>query len=482
MRRTTTLTAATMLGLAVLVPTTSATAAGETCRGEAATIVGTGPTLTGTEGRDVIVTADAGVVDSLGGDDLICIVPARVSSNVLLVVSGAGADVVDTAAVSDDYYVDTVLGAGADTFVGGAADDTVYAGEKAGPQVDTERDTIDTGAGGDTVITGSTGTPDHDVVRLGSGRDYLTLRTTGVASDAVLDGGPDVDSLRLYDAGEGDLALDMAAATFTGSQGTAAFSSFEASILNLGAGTFTYRGTAGPDSLDLWTTGTPTLDVATGGGNDTVTLAPATITAGSRLDTGGGRDRFVAGTETGRLTIDLDAQLFTAGDVTAPATGVEEAFLMAPSVVMTGSSGDDELDWSGCDARVSGGAGDDAIGWQYDYVFETYEFRCRGDVSMSGGDGRDSLRGSTSDDRLSGGAGRDTIEGRGGDDRVRGGAGNDTLDGGEGRDDVRGQGGADVLKGKASADVLLGGSGRDRADGSGGRDRCVAEREKRCER
>src|SRR5687768_17154701 len=123
MRRTTTLTAATMLGLAVLVPTTTATAAGETCRGEAATLVGTGPTLSGTEGRDVIVTGSATAVDALGGDDLICIVPARVSSNVLLVVSGAGADVVDTAAVSDDYYVDTVLGAGADTFVGGAADD-----------------------------------------------------------------------------------------------------------------------------------------------------------------------------------------------------------------------------------------------------------------------------------------------------------------------------------------------------------------------
>jgi len=39
-----------------------------------------------------------------------------------------------------------------------------------------------------------------------------------------------------------------------------------------------------------------------------------------------------------------------------------------------------------------------------------------------------------------------------------------------------------VLKGRAAADVLLGGNGRDRADGSTGRDRCVAEREQRCER
>ena len=41
MRRTTPLTAAAMLGLALLAPTTSASAAGETCRGEAATLVGT---------------------------------------------------------------------------------------------------------------------------------------------------------------------------------------------------------------------------------------------------------------------------------------------------------------------------------------------------------------------------------------------------------------------------------------------------------
>lgn len=49
MRRTTPLTTAALLGLALLTPATAATAAGETCRGEAATIVGTGPTVTGTE-------------------------------------------------------------------------------------------------------------------------------------------------------------------------------------------------------------------------------------------------------------------------------------------------------------------------------------------------------------------------------------------------------------------------------------------------
>ena len=196
---------------------------------------------------------------------------------------------VDTTATPGGTYVTTTLGAGSDTFIGGTASDTVYAGEKADPQTDIERDSLDTGAGNDTVVSGSAGAADRDVVGLGSGRDHLTLRTTAVASDAVLDGGPDRDTLRLSDAGDGDVGLDMAAATFTSSAGTAAFGSFEAAILRLGAGTFTYRGTDGPDSLDLWTTGTPTLDVATGGGDDTVTLAPATIAAGSRLDAGAGQ-------------------------------------------------------------------------------------------------------------------------------------------------------------------------------------------------
>ena len=78
---TTTLPTAGLLGLALLSPLTAANAAGETCRGEAATIVGTpgNPALlgsdgvTGTEGRDVVVTNGAAKVSTLGGDDVICV-------------------------------------------------------------------------------------------------------------------------------------------------------------------------------------------------------------------------------------------------------------------------------------------------------------------------------------------------------------------------------------------------------------------------
>jgi Ca2+-binding RTX toxin-like protein len=490
MRRTTPLTTAALLGLALLTPATAATAAGETCRGEAATIVGTGPTVTGTEGRDVIVTASAGVVDALGGDDLICVTGPGGSSNLLSVDAGAGDDVVDTTAAPANFYVTTVLGGGADTFAGGPASDTVYAGEQARTGnggytfgADTEKDTIDTGEGDDAAWTGAAGTPNRDAVRLGVGTDRLYLGAANATSDAVLDGGDGLDGLRLT-GGSGDLTLDMARGTFTSPQGTAAFTSFEFTSLEVGTGTVAYRGTEGDDDVTLRPTdGVPTLDVTTGGGDDDVTIEPATaIGTGSRIDTGAGTDTLVAATETGRLALDLATQRFGVGGVDAVAVGLEDAFLMAPEVVMNGDDGDNELRWNGCDATLRGGLGDDYLGWQFDGIFEFYKFDCTGEVSMNGGDGRDTVRGSHMDDLLIGGRGHDTIEGRGGDDRIRGSRGNDEVDGGNGRDRVSGGAGNDVLKGRSADDVLIGGPGRDRVDGSNGRDRCVAERKARCER
>ncbi len=490
MRRTTPLTIATLLGLTVLGPATiPAQAAGETCRGEAATIVGTGPSVTGTEGRDVIVTGPAGVVDALGGDDLICVTGPVRSSNVLSIVAGAGDDLVDTTALDPGYYVTTVLGSGADTFVGGRTNDTAYAGDQArtgdggyasGP--DTEQDTIDTGEGNDSVWTGSPGVLNRDAVTLGPGADQLLLGASTVTSEAVLDGAAGEDRIRLTSS-SGDVMLDMAGGTFTSAQGTASFTGFEVTALNVGTGTFTYRGTDGDDDVTVHPTdGVPTLDLATGGGDDQITFEPAALAAGSRIDTGAGSDKLIAATESGRLALDLPAQRLSVGAVDAIAVGIEDAFLMAPEVATVGDDGDNSFSWSGCDADLRGGLGDDALRWQYDYVFESYEFRCTGDVSMNGGDGRDSLRGSASDDVLIGGRGHDRIEGRNGDDRIRGGRGNDKVDGGEGRDKVSGGSGNDVINGRGAGDVLIGGPGRDRVDGSRGRDRCVAERKTRCER
>lgn len=87
-----------LLAAALLPATAPAYAAGETCLGEPATIVGTPGQvdLTGTEGDDVVVTNGAVGVSALGGEDLVCVtdVPdAAVSGRTIAVDTGAGDDV-----------------------------------------------------------------------------------------------------------------------------------------------------------------------------------------------------------------------------------------------------------------------------------------------------------------------------------------------------------------------------------------------------
>ena len=127
----------------------TAAAAGETCQGQAATIVGTpGGQIIGTEGADVIVTNDADRVDALGGDDLVCAIGVR----------------------GGYYSVFAILGAGADTFIpserGGS---TIYAGTVDG--TDTEADVIRSSGTGGLVISGMAGQPNADIIDLGSNGD-----------------------------------------------------------------------------------------------------------------------------------------------------------------------------------------------------------------------------------------------------------------------------------------------------------------------
>jgi hypothetical protein len=154
MRLATSLTAL-LLGATLLAPTGAATAVGETCRGEAATIVGTGASVQGTDGRDVIVTGTATWVGAAGGDDLICVTAPNGVDPKLLSLSldaGAGNDLVDATA-SRATQISVVLGAGADEFLGGPNGDVVTGGahDTSGGEVapDNERDVIDSGDGVD---------------------------------------------------------------------------------------------------------------------------------------------------------------------------------------------------------------------------------------------------------------------------------------------------------------------------------------------
>lgn len=74
-------------------------------------------------------------------------------------------------------------------------------------------------------------------------------------------------------------------------------------------------------------------------------------------------------------------------------------------------------------------------------------------VTLSGGNGKDTLVGGSGADTLDGGNGKDDLRGHLGDDTLRGGNGKDALDGGDG---------ADMLDGGRGKDALLGGLGADR--------------------
>ncbi len=96
------------------------------------------------------------------------------------------------------------------------------------------------------------------------------------------------------------------------------------------------------------------------------------------------------------------------------------------------------------------------------------------DLTRTGTQAQDILRGEAGNDTLSGGAGDDTLDGQDGDDRLEGGDGNDSLSGGDGADTLIGGEGNDKLSGGESAydlrDILYGGLGNDSLDGGYGND------------
>ena len=127
LRSTTVAVTALVTGVLLGAPSSAASAAAQTCQGRAATIVGTGQPIQGTEGDDVIVTGASRTTDAGAGDDLIC-----VSSDVLEAVyllAGEGDDVVDASrpAPSSTSWTRASLGTGLDQYVGNPAYDEVDA-------------------------------------------------------------------------------------------------------------------------------------------------------------------------------------------------------------------------------------------------------------------------------------------------------------------------------------------------------------------
>ena len=347
--RTTALTTAALLGLALLGPVPVADAAGETCRGEAATIVGTpgNPALlgsdgvTGTEGRDVVVTNGAFKVSTLGGDDLICVTAGGSSVRRVLIDSGAGDDVVD-GTTAPDWIVQAELGEGADQFAGGDAGNSVRGAYDRATPADTERDVIVGGAGSDGVTSGVVGQPNPDVVALGAGNDSLIYG--GVTAGGSIDGGAGVDELvpsTLSTPGE-DTVIDNAAgrmlidqqvvATWTGME-----TFWTGSSAVHGGNSLVFVGTAADETVYAKVAGRVR---ATFGAGDDSFLADQAPRAGSVIDGGDGRDLLYVTSESGLLDLDLRSGEMVAS-AGAPyrtsATHFEDASLFAQRVVIDGT-------------------------------------------------------------------------------------------------------------------------------------------------
>ncbi len=122
--------------------------------------------------------------------------------------------------------------------------------------------------------------------------------------------------------------------------------------------------------------------------------------------------------------------------------------------IITGGTGDDQLDGGSGSDILLGGAGDDTLDGG------------SGNDLLLGGNGSDFLDGGSGDDLLLGGNGSDTLSGGTGDDLLLGGNSNDSLNGGAGDDILLGQSGNDQLiynmsQNLASDDYYDGGSGYD---------------------
>ena len=487
MRRTTTLTALA-LGAALLAPTGSATAVGETCRGEAATIVGTERVLQGTDGRDVIVTGASQSVSAGAGDDVICVTVSMTGGNLLEVDAGPGDDVVDSTGMAANYYLDATLGDGADTFVGGPQSETVIAGPTGDPFLsapgESERDVIDTGDGGDSVTSGGPGIPNPDEVRTGGGDDYVVWAGV-MGAGGVLDAG-DGNDLLLPRASGTTFDIDLAARTL-GRDGVpeAVFTSFERLSVSPepGLGAIEIVGSDDRDVVEIRTAALVRADL--GAGVDSLTLS--STPAGTDLDLGADTDVVFVRSIDGSVDVDLtDGTLAVDGSPAAPLTGVENAYASADEVTMVGNAQTNFLNAVGCRASIDGRGGKDQVAHgNYDFDADT-GYDCKtAKVILRGGSGPDVISGGKRADRIFGGGGNDRIStgpAVTGVNLVWGGAGNDRLDGGSANDVLRGGGGRDTLIGDKRADTLIGGTGRDRAVGGPGRDACVAEVEKKCER
>ncbi|HYJ27074.1 MAG TPA: hypothetical protein VEW73_05125 [Nocardioides sp.] len=414
---------------ATLLTVPTAQAAAETCHGRPATIVGSylQRDLVGTPGADVVVTNGAVQIDTRGGDDLVCVTESAGRYPELDLVTGAGDDVVDASASRGPMAA--TLGAGSDQYTGSArGGDWVVAGEAG---VDTEPDTIHTGAGAlvDSVVSGSEGAPNGDVVVVEQGGS--TVYWSGpMTADARLDATAGPGSTLVPDLGTGHAVVDATAGTLTRDGFV--------TLRWTGFDDFGFSGTEAPrafrfDGSDRDETVYVSFPIEAsdrqryylGGGDDTLLSPDGAGGNKSRYNGEAGDDHIDlwAGTQ---LRLDLaSGQMRMRQDgrtVKARFAKFETSRLGAKKLLLRGTKRADQIRFYACRATVRGRAGKDDIasartgddGYLLGCDARTSRIRIHGDG------GRDTIRGSRGKDLLVGGPGRDTVNGNANRDRCSG--------------------------------------------------------------
>lgn len=423
MIRTTTLTTAALLGLALLVPT-GAQAAAETCRGLPATLVGApDQRLVGTEGPDVVVTNGAQSLTALGGNDTICVTGTPVTSGQVVIDIDAGGGDDHVEASVQGRGTAAVLGAGADTFVSGnGAGHSVYAGtSRLASSTDTEADSVRITAGSASVTSGQVGAVNSDTVAINDGTVVWNGRSSGqgpvtaAGQGFLVLGG--VTGSTVIDAGKGYASSESSSLGFTG------FTGFTFSGGSAGD-TLTFRGTGADERLEVFAPDGVERDVTMRGGDDFYGTN-GTGTRSSKARGGTGRDEVLLALPKYTVTADLDSSRAVARKgrtrkvVKTPA--FEDLSLTARRGVVDGTPGAEQIIVAACRVNVSGDRGKDVIA-ATDELDDVWPVRdcSRYSAYLSGGVGRDTLLGGPGDDRLIGGPGRDTIDGGSGRDVCEG--------------------------------------------------------------
>ena len=381
--------AAALLGAALLMPTGMATAAGEMCQGQAATIVGTpGGQIVGTEGADVIVTSGAATLDALGGDDLVC-------------ATGANG-------------VRATLGAGADTFLDlNGQSHGVTAGAADG--TDTEADVVRI-ARFSTVSSGMAGRPNADTIDLAL-TGYLNWNGIQTAPGAVTVGkGGGLFLRSAYNMrveASGSVTGADTSLTWTGHFDEFSFAT-EAAL-----GLLEFRGTDAVEHLTVDAPATVNRNVQLGGGDDIY----RTNGLGGRFSMAKGNkgeDRLMLDVPTLRLKADLDRRVDDKDSGAATRIrNFEDYVVSAKTARIRGTNRGERITAVACKAWVNAGPGKDLIiaNVEYGDGDELGTPKCgKYRTVVNGGRGHDTIKGTPGNDRLLGNRGRDATDGRAGRD------------------------------------------------------------------